>query len=75
MSDKKFVHAYYLDKSLPPIGTETEYGKIKNYNSNYSIDIGNIVLDTITGNSHEDTLEINNVKLLDCENNKLWINK
>lgn len=70
--DSKFVNARYLDKDLPPEGTMTEYGKIHNYNSNYSIHVGDIVLQTITGDSHQDTLEINNVKLLDCEANRYW---
>jgi len=70
--DSKFVKARYLDKDLPPIGTMTEYGKIYSYNSNGSIDVGGIVLQTITGDSHQDTLEINNVKLLDCKANRYW---
>lgn len=53
----------------------TEYGKIKSYNENYSINVGNIVLHTETGNSHQDTLCINNVRLLDCKKNKHWIAK
>lgn len=71
--DSKFVRARYLDKDLPPVGTMTELGKIYSYNSNYSIDVGEIVLQTITGDSHQDTLEINNVKLLDCKANRYWI--
>lgn len=73
--DSKFVRGCYLDKKLPPIGTMTEYGKIYSYNDNYSIDVGGIVLQTITGNSHQDTLEINSVKLLDCKANSYWIEK
>ena len=68
--DSKFVKARYLDKDLPPEGTITEYGEIYSYNANYSIDVGRIVLHTITGDCHQDTLEINNVKLLDCEANR-----
>lgn len=64
-----------MDKALPPEGTMTEYGKIHSYNENFSIDVGNIVLHTITGSSHEDTLEINNVKLLDCKRNIYWTEK
>jgi hypothetical protein len=71
--DSKFVKAKYLGKNLPPVGTMTEYGKINAYNSNCSIDVGGIVLQTITGNCHQDTLEINNVKLLDCKANRYWI--
>ena len=71
--DSKFVHAKYLDKNLPPIGTMTEYGKIYAYNSDGSIDVGGIVLRTITGECHQDTLDINNVKLLDCKANRYWI--
>ena len=71
--DSKFVKARYLDKDLPPEGTITEYGEIYSYNANYSIDVGRIVLHTITGDCHQDTLEINNVKLLDCEANRYWI--
>ena len=71
--EEKFVKASYLDKDLPPVGTMTEYGKIYSYNSNYSIDVGGTVLNTITGDCHQDTLEINNVKLLDCKANRYWI--
>lgn len=74
-NDSKFVQARYLDKHLPPVGTMTEYGKILNYNLNGSIDIGGIVLQTITGDCHQDTLEINNVKLLDCKANRYWIDR
>lgn len=70
--DSKFIKARYLDKDLPPIGTMTEYGKIYAYNTNGSIDVGGIVLSTITGDCHQDTLEINNVKLLDCKANRYW---
>ena len=73
--DSKFVQARYLDKYLPPVGTMTEHGKIHNYNSNGSIDVGGIVLQTITGDCHQDTLEINNVKLLDCKANRYWIDQ
>lgn len=72
--DSKFVKARYLGKSLPPRGTMTEYGKIHSYNQNGSINVGRIVLQTITGDCHQDTLEINNVKLLDCKANRYWIN-
>jgi hypothetical protein len=71
--DSKFVKAWYLGKELPPKGTMTEYGKIYAYNANGSIDVGGIVLHTITGNCCQDTLEINNVKLLDCKANLYWI--
>ena len=71
----KFVKARYLDKDLPPEGTMTEYGKIYAYNPNGSIDVGGIVLQTITGDCHQDTLEINNVKLLECKANRYWIEK
>lgn len=71
--DLTFVEARYLGKSLPPIGTMTEYGRIHSYNSNNSIHVGNVVLDTVTGDCHEDTLEINSVKLLDCKANEYWI--
>ena len=71
--DSKFVRARYLDKDLPPEGTMTEYGEIYAYNANSSIDVGGIVLQTITGDCWQDTLEINNVKLLDCKANRYWI--
>lgn len=71
--DSRFVEGNYMDRKLPPIGTQTEYGKIERYNQNTSIDIGGIVLSTITGNSHQDTLDINGVQLLDCKANKYWI--
>ena len=70
--DSKFITARYLDKNLPPEGTMTEYGKIYSYNSNGSIEVGDIVLQTITGDCCQDTLEINNVKLLDCNANRYW---
>lgn len=70
--DLKFIKARYLDRKLPPIGTMTEYGKIYTYNPNSSINIGGIVLNSITGDCHQDTLEINNVKLLDCKSNRFW---
>lgn len=70
--DSKFIKAKFLNKDLPPVGTMTEYGKIIAYNANGSIDVGGIVLQTITGDCHQDTLEINNVKLLDCKANRYW---
>ncbi len=70
--DSKFVKARYLDRDLPPVGTMTEYGKIKSYNANFSIAVGGIVLQTITGDCHQDTLDINSVKLLDCKANRYW---
>lgn len=73
--DSKFVLSHYLDKPLPPIGTQTEYGKIKAYNQNTSITVGDVLLTTETGTCHEDTLEINSVKLLDCKKNKMWIKR
>ena len=73
--DSKFVRARYLDKNLPPDGTMTEYGEIYAYNPNGSIDVGGIVLQTITGDCHQDTLEINSVKLLDCKANSYWIDR
>ena len=69
-----FKTGKFLDKSLPPVGTDTNYGKIMSYNANGSVNVGDTILHTETGDCHQDTLCINNVKLLDCPENAYWIN-
>lgn len=78
--NSKFVKCHYLNEELPPLGTMTEHGKILSYNLNTSITFsgktpnkGGCILFTETGNCHQDTLQINSVKLLDCKRNKKWI--
>lgn len=73
--DSKFVKAHYLDLLLPPIGTMTEKGKIESYNENLTVNIGGCVYSTETGTSHQDTLTINSIKLLDCKKNRKWTKK